>query len=203
VQLNFLSALRAGKGKNMKKTNTRLLAESAVMIALAIVLNMVKFFTLPNGGEVTLFSMLPILLVGIKNGPKWGFGTAFVYSLIQMFMSIAKIMTWGLSVKVLIACIIFDYILAYTVLGVASLFGGKGRMRATVGVCIGITLRFVCHFISGITIWATWADGFASVMLYSLTYNGSYMLCELVLTGVVTVVLLQVPQIRKLLNIHE
>jgi thiamine transporter len=187
----------------MKKTNTRLLAESAVMIALAIVLNMVKFFTLPNGGEVTLFSMLPILLVGIKNGPKWGFGTAFVYSLIQMFMSIAKIMTWGLSVKVLIACIIFDYIMAYTVLGAASLFGGKGRMRATVGVCIGIALRFVCHFISGITIWATWADGFASVMLYSLTYNGSYMLCELVLTGVVTVVLLQVPQIRKLLNIHE
>ena len=97
-----------GKEKKMKQTKSRLLAESAVMIALAIVLNMVKFFTLPNGGEVTLFSMLPILLVGIKNGPKWGFGTAFVYSLIQMFMSLAKVMAWGLSVKVLIACILFD-----------------------------------------------------------------------------------------------
>ena len=192
-----------GKEKKMKQTKTRLLAESAVMIALAIVLNMVKFFTLPNGGEVTLFSMLPILLVGIKNGPKWGFGTAFVYSLIQMFMSLAKVMAWGLSVKVLIACILFDYIFAYTVLGFAGLFSGKSRTKATIGVCVGIALRFVCHFISGITIWATWADGFASVMLYSLTYNGSYMLCELVLTSVVTVILLQVPQVRKLLNVHD
>ena len=192
-----------GKEKKMKQTKTRLLAESAVMIALAIVLNMVKFFTLPNGGEATLFSMLPILLVGIKNGPKWGFGTAFVYSLIQMFMSLAKVMAWGLSVKVLIACILFDYIFAYTVLGFAGLFSGKSRTKATIGVCVGIALRFVCHFISGITIWATWADGFASVMLYSLTYNGSYMLCELVLTSVVTVILLQVPQVRKLLNVHD
>ena len=55
----------------MTKTtsNVRLLAESAVMIALALVLNMIVFFTLPNGGEVTLFSMLPILLIGIKNVP--------------------------------------------------------------------------------------------------------------------------------------
>ena len=187
----------------MKQTKTRLLAESAVMIALAVVLNMVKFLTLPNGGEVTLFSMLPILLIGIKNGPKWGFGTAFVYSLIQLFMSLAKVMAWGLSVKVLIVCILFDYIIAYTVLGFSSLFAGKNRVQVTVGVCVGIALRFVCHFISGITIWATWSDGFASVMLYSLTYNGSYMLCELVLTAIVTVIILQVPQVRKLLNVHE
>ncbi|MBR6430908.1 MAG: energy-coupled thiamine transporter ThiT [Oscillospiraceae bacterium] len=188
----------------MTKTtsNVRLLAESAVMIALALVLNMIVFFTLPNGGEVTLFSMLPILLIGIKNGPKWGFGTAFVYSVIQLLLSLAKVMAWGLSPTVLIMCMLFDYLIAYTVLGVSGFFGGGSRLRALLGVCLGIALRFVCHFISGITIWATWADGFASVMLYSLGYNGSYMLAELVLTAVVTALLLQIPQIRKLLDLH-
>ena len=71
----------------MQKTSrTRLLAESAVMIALALVLNFIKFSKLPYGGETTLASMLPILLICIKNGPRWGFLTAFVYSLIQLFL---------------------------------------------------------------------------------------------------------------------
>lgn len=193
---------RKGKRK-MKTTKTRLLAESAVMIALAIVLNMIVFFTLPNGGEVTLFSMLPILFIGIKNGPKWGLGTSFVYSLIQMFMSLSKVVSWGLTPTVLIVCILFDYIIAYSVLGFAGFFGGKGWVRALVGVCVGIALRFVCHFISGITIWATWADGAWSVISYSLVYNGSYMLCELVLTAIVMAVLLQLKQMRKILGVTK
>ena len=132
-------------------SRTRALTESAVLIALATVLNFIKFTKLPYGGEVTLASMLPILLIGIKNGPKWGFGSAFVYSLIQLLMSIGEISAWGLSATVFVVCVLFDYLIAYTVLGVSGFFGGRGRVRAVLGVSLGIVLRFVCHFISGIT----------------------------------------------------
>ena len=185
------------------KSHTRLLAESAVMIALALVLNFIKFSKLPYGGEATLASMLPILLIGIKNGPRWGFATSFVYSLIQLFMSLGEVVAWGLSPTVLIICILFDYIVAYSILGVASFFGHGSRLKAIGGVALAIFLRFVCHFITGITIWANWVDGFKAVMLYSLTYNGSYMSFELILSLVIMVLLVQVPQIRKILGITK
>ena len=70
-------------------------------------------------------------------------------------------------------------------------------------MALAIFLRFVCHFITGITIWANWVDGFKAVMLYSLTYNGSYMLPELILSLVIMILLVQVPQIRKILGIQK
>lgn len=186
----------------MSRTNkTQALAESAVMIALSVVLSFIKFTKLPYGGEVTLASMLPVMLVGVKNGPKWGFAAAFVYSMIQLLISVGEISAWGLSALVLFACVFFDYLFAFSVLGVAGFFGGKSRWYAVLGVSLGIALRFVCHFLSGVTIWATWSNGVRSVMLYSLTYNGAYMLPELILTLVIVVILVQVPQMRKLLNI--
>ena len=183
-------------------SHTRLLCESAIMLALAVVLSQIVFNQLPYGGETTLVSMLPILLIGLKNVPKWGFGTAFVYSLIQLAMSIVKVCGWGLSPLVFVVCILFDYLLPYTALGVSGFFGGKGRVMAMTGITLGIVLRFLCHFISGITIWATWADGFSAVMNYSLTYNGAYMLPELILTFIVSLILLQIPAIRRLLGLR-
>ena len=44
-------------------SKTRILVECALMIAIGTVLSNIKFFTLPNGGSVTLLSMLPFVLV--------------------------------------------------------------------------------------------------------------------------------------------
>ena len=184
----------------MSTNRTRILTESAIMIALSTVLNFIKFTKLPYGGETTLASMLPVMLVGIMHGPKWGFGTAVVYSFIQLFLSLGEVAAWGLSIQVFIVCILADYLIAYTVLGITGYFRGT-RAKAVFGVGLAIFLRFLCHFISGITIWATWADGFRSVMIYSLTYNGAFMLPELFITLVVMIVLVQVPQVRKLMNL--
>lgn len=53
-----------------KKTHA--LVESAIMIALATVLSYVKVWEMPWGGAITLCSMLPIILVSVKYGTKWG-----------------------------------------------------------------------------------------------------------------------------------
>ena len=58
----------------MSKTysKTRTLVECALMIALGTVLANIKIFEMPNGGSITLLSMLPFILVSYRHGTKWG-----------------------------------------------------------------------------------------------------------------------------------
>ena len=72
----------------MSKTysKTRILVECALMIAIGTVLSNIKFFTLPNGGSVTLLSMLPFVLVSFRHGVKWGLFTGFVNGCLQMLL---------------------------------------------------------------------------------------------------------------------
>jgi len=187
----------------MQNGNKTVLAmvETAILVALSTVLSMISLFTLPMGGTLTPASMLPVIFNGLRNGPKWGFAGSVVFAGVQMLLSIAKVVSWGLTPLVLIVCIGVDYLLAYIVLGVAGFFAGKSRTACVVGTAVAIALRFLCHFITGITIWAEWVDGFWPVIRYSLFYNGSYMGLELVLTCVIMAALVNVPQIRKLLHI--
>lgn len=97
-----------------------MLVEGAVMIALATVLSFIKVYNLPWGGSITLLSMLPIAVYSIRYGVAKGIGASFVYSLIQLIQGATEgLFGWGLSSVMLIACILLDYIAAYTVLGLA------------------------------------------------------------------------------------
>jgi thiamine transporter len=53
------------------------LTESALLIAVAAVLSVLKIVDMPAGGSVTACSMLPLLLVSYRHGTKWGLFTAF------------------------------------------------------------------------------------------------------------------------------
>ena len=190
----------------MKKTlDIKKLVESSVMIALAIVLNLVVLWQAPLGGKWTLCSMPPIMLIAIKNGLGWGLGTSFVYSVIQLGFSIAKVLSWGLTPGVLIGCLLFDYIIPYTVLGLAALPTRKKKtaVRALAGIALAIALRFVSHFISGTIFFGNWDDGFWSVIVYSILYNGQYLLPELALTLAVSVPLVSIPIMRKTIGIES
>lgn len=160
--------------------NLRILVECAIMVALAFVLSLSKLFELPFGGSVTLLSMLPICLVSIRHGIGWGLGTAFVYSATQALVSGAT--GWGLTPAVLILCFLLDYILAFTVLGLAGLFRKRGMAGCLFGIALVCALRFLCHYISGVTLWGSMAPEGMSPYLYSLLYNGGFMLPETVLT---------------------
>lgn len=188
----------------MKKV--RILVECAVMIALAVVLSMIKIWKMPLGGAVTLVSMLPVCVISIRHGLKWGMGTAFVYSLTQLLFGIVAdgLFAWGLTPVMLIGCILFDYVVAFTVLGVAGAFRKNGEVGAYVGIIAAFVLRFVSHFISGYIIFANleqW-ELFGKLFenkpaLYSIAYNGMYMLPELAITLVVVVVLMRIPSFKK------
>ena len=188
----------------MKNTKTRALCECAILLALAVVLSYIKLFQLPFDGSITLFSMLPICLVSIKYGIKWGLGTAFCYSWFQILQG--GVFAWGLTPWMLIASLLLDYILAFTVLGLAGLWRKKGTWGVVGGVALVCAIRFVVHFIAGVVLWANLAEFVAfgetwvnRPVLYSICYNGIYMLPETVLTVGMAAVLFCVPQMKKLI----
>lgn len=193
----------------MQSKRTRILVEGAVMLALATALSYIRIYKLPWGGSITLFSMLPIVLFSIRRGLKAGLAVSFLFSLIQFFQGIGDgLFGWGLTPFMLIACILLDYIIAFTVLGLGGLFRKEKTAGWIGGIVIAIALRFVMHFLSGVVIWESFGElweGFStdSTVLYSLLYNGSYMLPELVITTVVAVILLNIPHVRKLFRPDE
>lgn len=194
---------------NTRKTKISKLTLSAIFIALATVLSLIKVVKMPLGGSVTLLSMLPIVMISIMLGLKWGLGSSFVYSLIQLILGITLdgLLGWGLTPVMLIGTIFLDYIIAFSVLGIAGAFSKKGYAGICIGVALALLLRFVSHFISGFIIFTEleqfelFGNMFVNrPVLYSLSYNGFYMLPELIITVIGASVLFNLPQIKKIMN---
>ena len=180
----------------MKQNLTRKLTESALLIAVATVLSLIKF-DLPFGGGVTLVSMFPLILVSHRWGWKWGVLTAFVYSLIQLMLGLDNV-GYATSFVMALGVIFLDYVIAYTVIGLSGVFDlslGRTWKSMAVGIAVTFVLRFCCHLITGAWIWGEWMPEtfmnmtMTSPWLYSFLYNGWYMLAELVLTEVVAMLL--------------
>ena len=184
----------------MKNQKLLALVEGAVMVALATVLCFIRLIRFPWGGSVTLLSMLPIIVFSLRRGVKWGLIASFAFSLVQFLQGVMDgLFGWGLTSGMLIACILFDYIIAFTVLGLAGIFGNKNFGKMVAGTVLAIVLRYISHVISGAAVWHSigniW-DAFytENEWVYSIVYNGVYMGIELILTAAATVVLLKLPQ---------
>ena len=173
-----------------KKKRLLMISESSIMLALATVLSMIPFLQLPMGGSITIFSMLPVLIIAYRYGMKWGFLVGITYGLIQMVLGLNNL-TYATSPWAVICIILFDYLVAFGVLGFGGLFR-KLQIQSVgfaLGTAIACTLRFSCHFITGVTVWDMYAEDMP-VALYSLIYNGSYMLPETAITIVIGVILM-------------
>lgn len=168
----------------------------AIMLALATVLSCIKF-DMPLGGGVTLLSMVPIAFISCMLGLKWGFGASIAYSLIQLYLSFADVLSWGLTTTAVVATFTFDYIVPYAMLGICGILRKKGVLGVVAGVALGTFIRFVCHFFTGVFIFDIWCE-WSNVWIYSLCYNGIYMLPEIVLTCVGTALLFKNKAIKKL-----
>lgn len=211
------------------KLNVNWLAESAVMIALAVVLEVISKMIVPEfafGGQITIVAMLPVVLVAYKYGIRRGLVTGFAYSLVQMALGAKTISGMVLpssddylgSVGKIILMLLMDYILAFTVLGLSAMY--KKSIKNTVasfalGTLTVLLLRYVCHIISGYVLFGAWAewfftqDGFYSwgpalvekfsgntlSFIYSVIYNGFYMIPETITTTIAAAVVAKFPQI--------
>lgn len=148
------------------KLSTRALVEGALCVALSQVLGYIKFWELPLGGSVTI-AMVPILLFAVRWGVGPGLMAGFVFGFLQVTLDGAFAYGWQ--------SILGDYLLAFTPLGLAGLFG-KTKGGIFWGAIVGAAGRFLVHFVTGATVWAEYMpETFADPWVYSLCYNGAYM----------------------------
>ena len=127
----------------MKKSKVYALCEGAIMVALATALSYVKLMELPQGGSVCI-GMLPLFIYFYRWDWKHSFLAAFAYGLLQLIFDGAY--AWGPTSMLL------DYVLAFTVLGVATFFR-KMKGGLYLGATVACVCRFLVHFISGVTIY--------------------------------------------------
>jgi thiamine transporter len=158
----------------------RVLAEASVMIALAIVLDALRLFTLPQGGTITFGEMVPILLVALRRGPKVGVFAGAIFGIVDVYF---EPFVYN-PIQFLL-----DYPLAYGALGLAGFFRGRSVLYSGVGVAFAIGCRFVSHFFSGIIFFASFAPSGENPALYSAIYNATYLLPGLLISEFVILVL--------------
>ena len=210
-------------------SKTRRLTESAMLLALAIVLELLsKMFIpeMPFGGQITLVSMLPVVLISYRHGVKWGICAGVAYALLEMAIGTKTVMAafqpgyFGdgvLIANALIMCLL-DYVVAFTVLGLGGMFRNKiqnSGVALMTGSLVALGARYVTHIASGYILFAGYAEWFftqegfpawgASLVeslspellgfVYSVVYNGMYMIPEMIITAVVALLLARIPKI--------
>lgn len=190
-----------------KKLNVYALCQCGIFIALATILSFLPVYKMPMGGSVTLASMLPILFIGVKFGYKWGMGASTVYMFIQLLQALIEgnVFIYCVNAGAVIICVLFDYVVPFMVLGLSAFAKPKQNeklniIKASITFGVLIFARFCCHFITGVVIWGQWAPEGMGKFVYSLAYNGQYMLPELIITVAVGALLLSSQQIEKLLT---
>ena len=170
---------------NRRKWTTRMMANASLCIALAFILSYVKLYEMPQGGRVTLASMLPIFMFAYAYGIAPGLMIGFAYGLLQFVQG-----GWFVHpVQFLL-----DYPLAFSMLGFAGLARRlPDRWAMIPGILSGTALRFLCAFLTGVFFWGEGAGG-QNVLIYSAVYNGTYLIPE----TAICLAFAMIPQIRKL-----
>jgi len=175
------------------------LAACSIMIAVATVLSMLTVFHAPLGGSITAGAMVPIIFISLLFDVKWGLITSIIYSVVQLLLSFSEVSGWGLSLGVLIGCLILDYVLAYSVLGFAGIFGRDKLFNIVSGTIFVCFLRFFMHFLSGLLFFGQWAGEGYNAFTWAIVYNGGYMIFESIITIVLVIALSRIlPTIKKM-----
>lgn len=170
----------------MKDVKTsRKLTEGGLMLALASILSLLKLFELPYGGSITFASMLPIVIYSYRYGFGWGLLEGVAFGLIQMLFGLNNL-SYATSALAVVAIIFLDYLFAFTSCVLGALFRGaeNGGADLALGALCACAVRYVFHVISGCTVWAGLSIPTADALLYSLSYNATYMIPETIVTVV-------------------
>lgn len=178
---------------SINNSKVRILTECAILIAIGTVLAQIQIFRMPNGGSVTAVSMLPFILISFRHGTRWGLLAGFANSLLQMLLGGLYAPPAG-TAAAMAGAILLDYVLAFTLLGLAELFSRPfGEKRRLMGVIAGTFavcfIRFSCSFVSGFLIWGSLTEDGLGAVLFSLGYNASYMVPETAFTLIAAVAL--------------
>lgn len=166
-----------------KKADTKAMVTSAVLVALSIALNQVIIFRMPQGGSITAFSMLPIVVCAYIYGVRRGVMAGMCVGLIDLIFNPYVIH----PIQMLL-----DYPLAFGALGFAGLLRNR-KSGLISGYIVGLLSRYLCSVLSGIIFFGQYAPEGFNAFTWSVYYNITYLGVE----GVLTVAVLCIPAVRK------
>jgi len=172
----------------VKPTKTKILTESAIMIALSTVLSVLKLAEMPYGGSITVASALPLAIIAYRYGLKTGLFAGMVHAALQLVLGLSAL-SYATSWQSVVAIIMLDYILAFMFIGVAGIFRKVINNQAaalTAGVLLYSVIRYAFHVIAGATVWAGISIPTAAALAYSFIYNATYMIPETIVLTVAT-----------------
>lgn len=174
-------ALLAVSGNKMK-LNAKQLVFSSVAMTLAIIASIFTVYELPFGGSITLFRMFFICFIGYLYGTRVGVITGVAYGILDFILK---------PYAITLIQPLLDYPIAFGCLGLAGVFS-KSKNGIIKGYLLGVAGRYVCHVLTGI-IYFNECAGSQNVIIYSLTYNASFIVPEAVLT----ILILAIPAVRQ------
>ncbi len=160
--------------KDKKGFSTRSITFAAVCIAMSFALSYLKIVEMPQGGSITIASLLPLMIYSYMFGTKKGVFAGFIYGILQAFQD-----TYILHP----AQFLLDYPLAFSAIGLAGMFANVKalkfpQVRFALGALVAACGRFLMHFLSGIFAFGYFAN-IQPVWLYSLIYQAGYVLPDI------------------------
>lgn len=210
-------------------SKTKKITESAMLLAIAIVLELVSKMLIPEmpfGGQITLVSMLPVVLISYRHGVKWGLVSGLAYAMLEMAIGAKTVAAafqpgyFGDGVLLLNAFVmcVLDYLVAFTLLGLGGCLRNRIQnpgLGLMCGALVALGARYIAHIASGYILFSGWAEWFFTQegfpawgaqltaalspqmlgLVYSIVYNGMYMLPEIIITAVVSLLLARIPKI--------
>lgn len=204
-------------------SKVRVLTEGAILVAMTVILSLFQPFSLPFGGGITIASMLPIVYYSWRRGVKAGLLAGFVFSIANIllgFHTVSAMFLPGDERQPLfnaICIILLDYVVAYTVIGLGGMFRNKLKPTPALmlGALVALSLRYLSHILSGFLFFGAWAEWFFTqdsigafgaymlsnfsgnmlAFLYSVIYNGTYMIPEIIIT---VLLCLPISKVKKL-----
>ena len=182
ILLLFTAILLSGKNK---KFDVSALIYSSILVALSITLNQIVLFRMPQGGSVTAFSMLPIVLCALFFGVRRGLMAGLCVGLLDLIFNPYVIH----PIQMLL-----DYPIAYGALAFSGLLFTK-KTRLIPAYLLGVFSRYICAVISGIVFFSEYAPESFNPITWSLWYNITYLGVE----AVITVIILLIPTFNKVI----
>lgn len=164
------------------------IAEGGVMLCLATVLSVFKLADLPYGGSITLASLFPIMLLSFRHGTGFGLFCGLVYGVIQQLLGLNTLSYFSTWYSI-VAIILLDYLLAFAAAGLGGIFKNKIKNKGLALLLGGFAVclvRYLCHVISGCTVWAGMSIPTGGALVYSLIYNATYTIPETVILMMVS-----------------
>lgn len=184
---------RKAHGNRKIVWTTKMLSMGAICMALSCVLSMIRLFRMPSGGSITPACMLPLMLFSYVYGAGPGITLGFVYGVMDFCV--------GSGYFLSVPQFLIDYPVAYAMCGLAGLFRQpkNTRLGLTLGVIVSTFGRYLSAVLAGVIFWSDLTEGASAAIIYSLGYNGSYMLVECLICIVLAATLGQrlVHELRK------